>query len=439
MHPLRNRAFRTFFAAQILSLLGIGLLTVALALTAYRLAGAAGAGGVLATILTLKMVAYVGVAPFAEAALSGAEPRRTLILLDLVRMALLLPMAFVESVWHVGALALAFFAASAAFTPLHQATIPAILKDDAAYSKALALSRLASSAEALVSPALAGLALTMVADRVLFPIAAACFAGSVLALLLTRLERGIELPHKAPFLERAARGVRIELLTPRLRGLLVMHLGLALGLSWVLVNTITYAGLRLDDPAQAYTRLMFAYGAGAGIAALAVPRLVARLGERRVILSGGATFGLLAPAILLPATMPGLMLLWAGFGAASSMVLTPGGLLLTRSAHARDWPALFAAQFSLSHLAWLLAYPLAGAAGIALGPEGALVALGAATAAVTLVAAAIWPAVDPAERVHSHPDLAPGHPHLAAHRPLGPANRHSHAFHIDEQHPQWSM
>ena len=422
-----------------MSLLGIGVLTVALALTAYRVAGAAAAGTVLGAILTVKMVAYVLLAPIAEAALSGREPRRTLIALDLARIALLVPMALVESAWQIAALAFAFFAASAAFTPLYQATVPAILDDDAVYSRALSLSRLASSAEALVSPALAGVALAALSGRALFPIATLFFAGSVVALLLVRLDRRIELARKAPFVDRALRGIRIELRTPRLRGLLTMHLGLALGLSWVLVNTVVFAGLRLEDPEGAYARLMFAYGSGAAAMAPALPRLVDGLGERGAILGGGIVFGAAAPTILLPMTLPGLMLLWAAFGAAATMVLTPGGLVLTRSARSGDWPALFAAQFSLSHAAWLAAYPLAGWAGAALGPERALLAAGAATLAVTLAAARVWPKDDPAEREHAHDDLAPDDPHLTEHGPTGPRNGHRHVFHIDDKHRRWIM
>lgn len=44
-------------------------------------------------------------------------------------------------------------------------------------------------------------------------------------------------------------------------------------------------------------------------------------------------------------------------------MLTPTGRLLRRSAEAGDRPALFAAQFVLSHACWLLTYPLAGRLG----------------------------------------------------------------------------
>jgi hypothetical protein len=51
---------------------------------------------------------------------------------------------------------------------------------------------------------------------------------------------------------------------------------------------------------------------------------------------------------------------WTILGVAYSAVMTPSGRLLRRSARAADRPALFAAQFALSHACWLLTYPLAG-------------------------------------------------------------------------------
>ena len=55
-----------------------------------------------------------------------------------------------------------------------------------------------------------------------------------------------------------------------------------------------------------------------------------------------------------------LTLIWAAVGFGYSATLTPSGRLLTRSAHPEDRPAVFAAQFTLSHACWLVFYPLAG-------------------------------------------------------------------------------
>jgi len=57
--------------------------------------------------------------------------------------------------------------------------------------------------------------------------------------------------------------------------------------------------------------------------------------------------------------MATLMPLWFVLGMGNGLVMTPSGRLLRRSAHAGDRPALFAAQFALSHACWLLTYKLA--------------------------------------------------------------------------------
>ncbi len=63
---LSDRTYRHLFLAQVVALLGTGLATVALGLLAFDLAGD-GAALVLGTVFTIKMVAYVGIAPIAGA------------------------------------------------------------------------------------------------------------------------------------------------------------------------------------------------------------------------------------------------------------------------------------------------------------------------------------------------------------------------------------
>src|SRR3546814_15896387 len=62
-----------------------------------------------------------------------------------------------------------------------------------------------------------------------------------------------------------------------------------------------------------------------------------------------------------------LLAVWFVLGLGYSAVLTPSGRLLRRSSHQEDRPALFAAQFALSHACWLLTYPLAGWLGAEIG------------------------------------------------------------------------
>ena len=74
---LRNAIFAKLFTAQIVALLGTGLLTVALGLLAYDLAGAR-AGAVLGTALAIKMIAYVFLAPLASALVGGFSRKQRL-------------------------------------------------------------------------------------------------------------------------------------------------------------------------------------------------------------------------------------------------------------------------------------------------------------------------------------------------------------------------
>lgn len=150
---LANRTYRHLLSAQIIALIGTGLATVALGLLAFDLAGG-NAGAVLGTALAIKMVAYIGIAPVVGA-YADRLPRRTfLVAMDVVRSGVALALPFVDQVWQVYVLIFLLQSASAAFTPTFQATIPDVLPDEAEYTRALSLSRLAYDLENLLSPIL---------------------------------------------------------------------------------------------------------------------------------------------------------------------------------------------------------------------------------------------------------------------------------------------
>ena len=127
---------------------------------------------------------------------------------------------------------------------------------------------------------------------------------------------------------------------------------------------------------------------------------------------------------------------WALLGIAYSASITPGGRLLRRSSGEADRPALFAAQFALSHVCWLVAYPLAGQT----GAQGGMGLAFAAAAALSLIGAGIafliWPREDADVVEHDHDTLPPDHPHLVEGHPQG---RAAHTFVIDELHPHWPI
>lgn len=241
--------------------------------------------------------------------------------MDLIRAPVAIALPFVTQVWQIYLLIFLLQAASAAFTPTFQGTIPDVLPDEGDYTRALSLSRLAYDLENLLSPALAA----VLPDRSVMVSA----AGLLTALLVIL---GITLRSTAP-----------DLIWPMLLGL------------WVL----------------------------------------------------------------------------AGIG--YSAVQTPTGRLLRRSAHASDRPAVFAAQFALSHGCWLLTYPLAGWLGETAGLSVTTLVLAAVTLAGVAGALLMWPTKDPEVIEHDHPDLSPDDSHLVD----ASRNRHAHAFVIDDLHTRW--
>ncbi|MCZ8186328.1 MAG: MFS transporter [Beijerinckiaceae bacterium] len=386
---LASRTYRHLFFAQVVALIGTGLATVALGLLAFSLARE-NAGAVLGTALAIKMIAYVCVAPVAAAFAERVPRRAMLVVLDLVRAGVALFLPFVTEIWEVYLLIFLLQSASAAFTPTFQATIPDVLPDEAEYTRALSLSRLAYDLESLLSPMLAALLLTVMSFHTLF-------AGTVIGFLASAaLVLSVTLPSPKPTIprgiyDRTTRGIRLYLSTPRLRGLLAISLAVAAGGALVIVNTVVFVQAKFGMT-QADTALaLAAFGAGSMTIALALPRLLDQLPDRPVILAGAS---LLCLGTALAAMLPNylwLLPLWFAMGAGYSMAQTPSGRLLRRSSLAEDRPALFAAQFALSHACWLITYPLAGWAGAKFGlPIAALLLAGLAACGV-LAAVQLWP------------------------------------------------
>lgn len=430
--PLGNASFRQLFLAQVVALTGTGLATVALGLLAWQLAGDA-AGAVLGTALALKMVAYVTLAPFA-AALAERLPRRAfLVTLDLIRAVVVLALPFVDQVWQVYVLIFLLQAASAGFTPAFQATIPEVLPEERDYTAALSLMRLAEDMEQIASPLLAALLLTVVTFPVLF---VGTVAGFVLSALLvgTATLPPRQPVERRPFLASVTRGLRLYAATPRLRGLLALELAVAAAGAMVYVNTVVLVEGRLDLAAPQVALAFAAFGAGSILAALLLPRMLLHLPDRPVMIAGAALMVVGVALLPLIGSLFGLMALWTLVGFGFSLSQTPIGRILNRSAHDADRPALFAAQFALSHVCWLVTYPLAGWLGAGAGLSQAALALALLGGLALLAVLAFWPASDPETVPHDHPDLPPDHPHVAG---LGHGTAHLHPFIIDDLHRRW--
>lgn len=392
---LRNSSYRKLFSAQVIALIGTGLLTVALGLLAFDIAGG-DAGVVLGTALTIKMLAYVGIAPLV-AAITSRVPRKVLLIsADVLRAAVALSLPFVSEVWQIYVLVFVLQAASATFTPAFQAVIPEVLPDEQQYTRALSLSRLAYDLEALLSPALAAVLLTVISYHDLFVGTFLGFVGSALLVSSTAFP-AMRQPRPAAFTERLTRGIRVFFRTPELRGLLAINLVVATSTAMVIVNSVVLVQGVLARPQTDVAVLLAAYGAGSMVVALALPRVLDRLPERRVMLTGAAALPLglvlFAGAAALPtspASWLALIVVWLFLGAATSLVLTPSSRLLRRASNDETRPAVFAAQFSLSHACFIITYPMAGLLGALIGLPATALVLAAIGALAVVTVRVAW-------------------------------------------------
>jgi predicted MFS family arabinose efflux permease len=294
----------------------------------------------------------------------------------------------------------------------------------------------------------AATALALISFHWLFAGTALGFLASAALVASSGLPRAERRAQTAPFLKRVTRGGWIYLATPRLRGLLALYVAVAAASAMVIVNTVVRVKAQLGGDDGLVALHFAAYGAGSMAVALILPRLLGGVAPRAAMLTGG---GATAAGLTLGATGPGFgegLALWAGLGAAVSLIQTPSGLILRRSCHAEDRPALFAAQFALSHACWLAAYPLAGLLGAAIGLEATFAVMAALALLGVGAAARLWPADDPAEVEHVHPAVEHAHgggdaAHHAQAEDLGGGRhrhgplRHAHAFVIDDHHPRW--
>src|SRR6266403_2345511 len=288
---LANRTYRNLFAAQVIALIGTGMMTVALGLLAFKIAGDK-AGAVLGTALASKMIAYVGVAPVIGGFANFLPRRAFLVSMDIVRASVALALPFVDRVWQVYLLIFILQSASAAFTPTFQATIPDVLPDENEYTRALSLSRLAYDMESLLSPVLAAALLTVTSFNWLFVgtvVGFLCSAALVLSVTIPQPETS---ERKGGLYENTARGIRIYLATPRLRGLLALNLSVASAGAMVIVNTVVIVRGLLGGTDSDVAIALACFGGGSMASALMLPRLLDRIADRAIMLPAATALGI---------------------------------------------------------------------------------------------------------------------------------------------------
>jgi MFS family permease len=451
--PLKNPIFRRLFTAQVIALVGTGMTTVALTLLAYDMVQE-NAGAVLGTALAFKMVAYVIFAPIIGG-IAHRFPRKPLLIsLDIMRAGIVLLMPFVTAVWQIYALIFLLNLFSAGFKPVFAAAIPDVLPDEREYTKALSYSRLAYDLENLLSPMFAAVALLFVSYTGLFVTNSIAFIISAVLILFTLLPPQQLLDRLGGLWGEISFGVISYMKTPRLRALLTLYVAVASASAMLIVNTVVYVKDYLGGTDTQVAAAFAAAGCGSMLAALSVPKVLATVSDRLVMLSGATIMGCGVVFIWAGPGLMSMLPIWFVIGLGWSLVQTPAGRLVNRSAASGDRAAYFSAQFALSHAAWLIAYPLAGQLGVRFGIEITALFMGAAILLFTVLAALVWPKEDAAELSHVHDPINHGHLHTHGphhqHEHLGDEDpephrhshrhkkvTHAHTFVIDEHHMHW--
>ncbi len=383
-------SYYRLFVAYVLALMATGIVTVALALLAYDLAGDE-SGAVIGTALSLKMLAYIVAAPFVGAILLRVPRKPLLIALDLLRAGSLLLLPFVTATWQVFVLVFVFALASAVFTLAYQTVVPYLLANQKDYTQSLSRSRIASELESSISPLLAAGLLLVFTSRGVFVVTAVAFLLSAWLIGRMHIPKPVERRTERPSIG-FLRGPRLFLATPDLRGLIALDIAVACATAMVMVNTVVIVQGEFDLDRRASAIAFAVFGLGSILGALAITPALRLLSERVVMLGGAVllTLGLFAGTLV--STQYGLLVTWFAIGLGCALALTPATFLIRRIAPPADLQYLFAAQLSLTSACLLVAYSAAGWLGALEGMIWAFATLGAVAAASTAVAARLWPA-----------------------------------------------
>ncbi|GAA5155380.1 MFS transporter [Microbacterium pseudoresistens] len=392
---LRNRIYRRLFTAHCVGLIGTGILTVALGLLAYDIAGG-DAGAILGVAMMVKMVAYVFLTPVLSALTSRFRSKQVLVFADVLRAATALLLPFVTEAWQIYVLIFVLQSASALFTPALQALIPDVVPDETQYTYALAMTRLSYDAESLVSPMIAAALLVVMDFNLLFLGTTVGFVVSALIIVRTAVpEHGGMLVRS--FRRRLLEGVLAFVQRRELRGLLGLNLALSASTSVVVVTTVLVVKDDLGGGSSDVALLLACFGTGSLTTALIAPRLVRRWPDYSVmffcvapmpvvLLSVGASL-IFVPVGTLHWLVP---CLWVLFGLFTSAVVTLSGRLLRRFSTEGSRNAIFSGYFSLSHGFLLVMYPSVGALSARFGVGPTAIVLSVVSLAGVLTCLAIW-------------------------------------------------
>jgi MFS transporter, NRE family, putaive nickel resistance protein len=361
---LKNPTFARLYTAQAISLLGDALTWLGLALLAVELAGDR-APAILATALTLRIIAFVVCAPIVGIIADRFDRKLILVGTHLVRMVLVGLLPFVRDLWQLYAIVIFINIFHACFTPTYQATISIVTKPQE-YASAMALASFTYQTLSIIGPGLAGAVAGCLGARTIFWLDSGSFFIAALVMLTIYRPLTIdanEVKVETSYFSRLTIGTRLLFGDRFLRYALSLQLVGAIIGGQILVNTVSYVRGILNLGDREYGWVMMAFGAGMVVAALIVAATQKEIARHWVMFAGA----ILMIIVMLLAHQPsfiGLILLWFGAGIGKNAIDLPTQIAIGERIPKQQQGQVYAAHFAWSHLWWGIAYPLAGWLGI---------------------------------------------------------------------------
>ncbi len=397
-----NRDFGRLFAAQVTSLVGSGVTSIALAALAFQLVGS-DATAVVGFALTLRILAFVVLSPVAGVLADRVNHKHMLVAADLLRVAIIGAFPFITAIWQIYVLIFLVNAVTAFFTPTFEASIPELV-GERWYTRAISLSRVATDLETVGGPLLAGILIAAVGVRWTFWFDALTYVVSAALVWRSRVPSAPTPTTPFPwhgFVSQITHGTRVFLREPSLRAALFLHFAEAAAGAAAIVSTIVYVRATLGRSETAFAVAMAAVGVGSSVAALLVSRradsaqghTASHRWARHTLLAGGVLLGVaLLPGVLRPPYVVFLGL-WALNGAGQAMIAVASARQLAEHTVPEERGRVYAAHFALTHLCWLATYPAVGFLSRAVGVPRTFGLAGVVALLMTAVAASIRPAV----------------------------------------------
>jgi MFS family permease len=365
---LREREFRLLFTGQAISLLGDGMVGVALAFAVLDLTGSVTDLGIVFAARTIPLVVFLLVG----GVFADRLPRRAVMLTaDLVRLSTQGAIAALlitghAAIWQLALTQAVYGTATAFFNPASTGLIPSVISAGR-LQQANALRALAQATGAVAGPAVAGILVAAASPGWALALDSASFAAS--AFFLARLHVPEREPApKSAFFHELHEGWR-EVISRSWVWSILLFAGLAnmAAQAWVILGA--YVAKHSLGGAGAWALIVSAAGVGAIVGGIAV----LHLRFRRPLRTSSLTFALFAlPPVLLAAGVP------AGGVAVGALLAGIGGTLgntLWETSLQRHIPRR--ALSRVSAYDWLVSLALAPIGQLLVGPVSAAIGIDA--------------------------------------------------------------